>query len=445
MTSVSIGLNIGESFADFVGLAGAEPMAPQRFYLPRRSLTDCLKEYLGPHFATGGTVTVATSLASYALAKGLGSPPAFLVTTGFEPWLTLQQPLSSVTRLFPERMALPVGDDHVFGISERIRADGSIEQELATEDLEFLSAKLELLKTRTISVGLLHSNRNDKHEKAIRDFFVARGFRIYCSHTFSGNEWERWEKAVAAAYAWNAVCEQKQQIESVFAETTNWSLRFLESKEAKLNIDSEPGSGSELGGPQALLEVSGATQILHLGIERFFWLQKGKCPRVLKIQPNTAIQRTAWPFAVFGETPAGFEPGPMAFGKAQQPTAFDLLFVLDRLETMEAITPLLNEKTRPRILETLYTLSKDIPSKSRIEATTVAKDLATSFLERLQQDSLLFADPSQPILLTGTLARTLHPHLEKRRPDLKFKLAPDADFAVAIAVNRFGGQMESAK
>jgi hypothetical protein len=119
---VSLGLNIGESFADFVAESTVKNIPPQRLYLARKGLADGLKAYLGEQLELGGQILISTTLSQFAVQKRLGSQPTFLITAGFENWLKLSQPLADERpQMFPTREALPVSEDNIFGIAERMR------------------------------------------------------------------------------------------------------------------------------------------------------------------------------------------------------------------------------------------------------------------------------------------------------------------------------------
>jgi N-methylhydantoinase A len=434
---VSLGLNIGESFADFVAESTVKNIPPQRLYLARKSLGDGLKGYLGEQLELGGQILISTSLSQFAVQKRLGSQPTFLITAGFENWLKLSQPLADERpQMFPTREPLPVSDDHVFGIAERMRADGTVETALSEEDLQFLASKLELLKTRTVAVGLLHSTKNPAHELRIREILEPKGFRVFCSHEFAHDahsETERWVKVLKAASVWTAVSEQKLVIETALGDhKEKWKIKFIAHPRYENVLFDSPGLETELGVASSLLAKYPNKTILHLDLEQFLWLQDGRI-RQLRVQPTTPLQKSSWPFAVYSDNQVGYEPGPMAFGKSLQPTIFDILYLRERLETIEAVTPLLNEKSRPRILEALFTMSKEIPSKTKIDANTVAADMETALLDRINEELLLTGKKPTEILLTGAFARSLHPRLEIRRPDVRFVLAPDAEFAGANA------------
>lgn len=469
--SLRLGFSVGESFAEIIGThTGAETpgaLPPVRWYLPRKSLTDGLREALGPLVEQGGELRVASALARLApLRKSLSSVPAFFVTTGFENWLQLHAPFpkSGQTAITP----LPLSEDLIFGISARQRADGSTETALASDDLQFLAAKLEMLKTKTIAVGLLHADRNPEIELQIRDYFRERGYQVFCSHAYggdgrgaSGGERERWLRAIFDAYAWAALQEQRHEIEAALGDhKEKWDIRFLSLDSEGLRLEASPGFASGGGLAEALAHAynpgkKNDVAILQLGLERFTWIETQRDEatefferdagvpswthlrqrirhRPLGVQPTSPIETGFWPTPAIGPVPGGFEPGPMALGKAHHPTVFDIFFALERLEPIECVSSLVQERSRVRILESLFTLSKALPGARSLEPRTIARDLETLIIERIHEE-LLTVPSLREVVLAGAWARTLHPRLEARRPDMKFRLAKDAEWAEAIA------------
>ena len=121
-------LSIGESFAELLGFeaGSAEASSRARWYLPRRNLSESLAEALKEAKAEGGRLIVTSQAVERILALRQGKSPAILMTSGFETWLGLAQPLESPPfSLRAERSkSLPIDDDFVFGVSERTGGDG---------------------------------------------------------------------------------------------------------------------------------------------------------------------------------------------------------------------------------------------------------------------------------------------------------------------------------
>lgn len=483
--SYVLGLRIGGSFAEVCGYAPhstrgtslPKPSLLKRWYLPKRGVSEALQEtFQHPEVGRSdqGTLFISTSRVEQSLDRHQGQSPAFLVTAGFESWLRLKQPL--ISPLFsssPERAWVPIADDQIFGIAERVGGDGNVIIPLKMEELDFLVAKLELLKIKHVAIGFLHSDLHPEHEIQAALFLRERGFHVSASHAFATSatdETDRWRQAVEAAYAESALEEERANIESTLLsilgeKRAGWDVRVWTA--AGLSSWSSSTGLIRGGFHRSLLEyaqASGEAVTLHLGLENFCLLTTTTHPSdrrsfefsssvtqitPLSIQPTRRIELRSWPVPSFGKDDCGYQPGPMLFGKSHHLAALDILFVQNRLEEIAELTPLVSDRARSRILESLFTLGKTIPSprgSGTIDAQEVAADLETSLVERiavaLARNPALCNNtgqtsqdrPShQTVALTGALARSLAPLLHRRRPDLRFKLDPLAEWVEATA------------
>jgi hypothetical protein len=167
----------------------------------------------------------------------------------------------------------------------------------------------------------------------------------------------------------------------------------------------------------------------------------------LKLQPTARISHGVWPFPSISEEATGYAPGPMAFGRSQTLVILDILYVRERLKTVEALSDQLNDKSRARILESLFTLAKlpnpsSQPHKRPPDASEIAMDLERAFVERCAI-SLAAAGVEKNLRISGALAATMLPLLKARRPDLRFKYDDELQFFESLAAT--GTLVEGAK
>lgn len=463
--SCTLGLWIGESFAEIRGFSkksesesaepasSQRPLIEQRWFLPKKSLTDGLKEALralnAPH---SGTIRISSSRAKLSLARKHGPSLAFLVTEGFENWIQLHSSPLSIPR------------DHIFGISERALANGQIEAPLKLDELEFLVTKLELLNIKDIAIGYLNSHLNPENEERTAHFFKERGFRVVMSHQLSPsqNEMDRWVRTLECAYTAASVEEELKSIEdtlqaSLGEDAQDWKLEIW-GDQGLSPLSDRNFHGIQFGIERALAEnfmSSPHSTILYFGLEQFLILRNqddensdGR-PRVeaLPIQPTQKIMSGEWLAPKFGSGDHGYEPGPMSFGKSHHLALLDILFLNGRLSEVEAVSNNLNDRGRSRIIEALFTLGKDIPSsRGIIDAHEVAADLELACIERINSVLTLgqHSPPSQSgsarrsILLSGPYAKAFQSLLSRRRPDLDFEMDRDADWIQSrAAAGRF--------
>jgi hypothetical protein len=443
--SCDLGLAVGESFAELVGFpAGANtPSLRSRWYLPRKNLAEGFKEAIrGSAFARekNATVWVTSNSVERILEKNQGKAPAVLVTSGFESWLKLRQPAETpLFTLKPLRHLLPTEDDFVFGLSGRIGADGSVIAPIEIKDLEFLASKLELLKIRDVAVTLLHAKKNPEHELSAANFLREKGFRVFESHTQIGlDETSRFRKTIECAFAESAVLEEKEQLEAAVKTIGEaWELKVWSPVGPK--PWAEYSAINLRGGlSEVLSRASGAKLNLHCGLDEFCVFGPGSenCKSFdWIIRPTQLIKHGAWPFPHLSNDFSGYAPGPMALGRSQQLAALDVLFVREKLSDIEGLTQLLNEKSRSRILETLFTLAKSPVAtfnKRPPDASEIASDLERAFVEQVAV-RLAASAAKGDVTLSGPLAPTLLPLMKVRRKDLRFALLPEAAWHESVA------------
>ena len=425
--------------------SSTEP-STKRWFHPKKSLAEGLRETLRTIEAaslSGGDIYLATSRAEMSVARRQGSEPVTLVTAGFETWARVGTPLIAAPSLRPQRSWFPTSSDKIFGIEERISASGTVTRALDLTELEFLVAKLELLKSKEIAIAFLHGDRFPTHEKATADFFRERGFNVTCSsellNASAFTDVERVRRTVEGAFAETVVQDDLASVKAVLKDEgleANWNIHFW--SQAGLTTNSR--AASVRGGVEAALaaaisgsKASATAELSYFfGLEEFLGFTAGREAYLLPVQPTAQIGASAWPFPSWNEVDRGYEPGPMLFGKSHQLTVLDVLFVRDRLSgDIEGFSDRVQAKAQARILEALFTAGKNLiePGRRTVDSKDIAEDLENSFIERLVMD-LSFHSPKS-VFVAGPLAPTIVPLLEKRRPDVKF--VTDATLTVAGA------------
>ena len=448
--SFRVGLAIGDSFAEAQGHTLNSKASPirSRWFLPKKSLKDGLKELVqslteqsGETDAVG-TAYITMTTVERALARRQGQPPAVLVTTGLESWLKTRSPLASPAfTLRPSPIQTVAESDFIFGVSGRILADGSVASPMSIEDLEFLAAKLQMLKVSNVAIAFMNSGSNPEHEKQAASYLTERGFKTVMSHACASpnqTEGERWMAAIESAYAEAAVEELRSEAE---AALPGWDLKvwgrsgLLDWKDASAALIA--------GGREASLVArvkAGANPSIHFGLERFESISNKGAIEPLRFGPTRLIAQGAWPFPDLSRESCGYEPGPMLFGKSHQLSVIDVLSLQNRLSEIEGLSPQISERARPRILEALLTFGKTIPSpvgRRSADAQEIAEDLESLFMEEL---SVLIAEMSgQTVEITGGLAPAFSALLKKRFPDKKLSIGEALDWRESEACLAFEG------
>ena len=103
------------------------------------------------------------------LARG-----ALLTTAGFEDVLEITRHVRrDIYGLAPDPFPCLIPRDRRFGVTERLRADGSVETPLAELDAAVLD-RLRAAQPEAVAIGLLHAYANPAHEQAVARCGAAR-------------------------------------------------------------------------------------------------------------------------------------------------------------------------------------------------------------------------------------------------------------------------------
>ena len=402
--------------------ATASGSRQERWQFSRKSLTDGLRDALGPEaIAQGGLLLVASVAAEAFVAKRRGGSVAFLATAGFEHW----------PQMAFDWPALKAGSS--LGADERTRADGTIAVPLDVASVEKTAAKIKSTNVGAVAVAFLHARANSAHEIQAASILRQAGLVVVASHELatpeirSGappeSECELAWRAIMAAYVAPSLAEERQEvIEALGEHADRWRIRWTTDLEAAL-------------ASQAGLRECG----LHFGLERFFTvpantdqavdLRDGPSfdralrgepasRRAFSLQPLARLQAEGAAAPAFLFEARGYEPGPMIFGKSLQPTALDVLAWRGRMAEIEGAPSFSNDRLKQRISEALFTIGKAAAATplQRPDPNAIGSDLEALLVESVVTD-LMAAGLNGPFRATGALAQALVPLLALRRPD----------------------------
>lgn len=147
----------------------------------------------------------ATTLVTNLVIERKGLPTALITTKGFGDVLEMRREgrydLYDLTARYPE----PIVPRHLrFEVEERVGADGSVVEPIAEDKVRALAASIKRQGIKSLAVCLLHSYRNDEHERAVERIFkeVAPEIMISLSHEVAPEirEFERLSSTVLNAY-----------------------------------------------------------------------------------------------------------------------------------------------------------------------------------------------------------------------------------------------------
>ena len=227
--SLRFGVDVGGTFSDLIvydpetrrltaGKVLSTPSAPEEGVLAVVSTAMSSPELARAEFLLHGT-TVGLN----ALLERRGPALAMLTTRGFRDVIELRRADRLATYdptwkaeqpLVRRRLRLPV--------TERIRANGDVEQELDPRDVVDAFALLERAGVESIAIAFINAYANPAHELEARNLLLELGFEgdISMSHAVSGEfrEYERTSTTVIDAYVRPRIVRYLQNLEGALAD-----------------------------------------------------------------------------------------------------------------------------------------------------------------------------------------------------------------------------------
>lgn len=171
-----VGVDVGGSFTDFAALSEADgrlvtlkvfsrPDAPGAEIAEGLALLERdhgIAARSVDHFTHGTTVGINTVI------QRNGARLALLTTRGFEDVLEMARlKITKYHNLYARRPDPLVPRDRVFGIEERLRADGSVHTPVSRESVAAAWQAAKAAGAEAIVIALLHAWRSDAHERAV--------------------------------------------------------------------------------------------------------------------------------------------------------------------------------------------------------------------------------------------------------------------------------------
>ncbi len=174
MTGWRVAVDRGGTFADVVALDPEGRVHVRKLLARGAPEADALAAVLPPG-AVLDELRVGTTVATNALLTGEGAPAAILLNRGFGDLLRIgHQARPELFALHPRRQ--PPLVPRAVEVDGRIRADGSVEEELDEEGLARAFAELRSDGIESLAVALLHAWINPAHERRIGALAGAAGF-----------------------------------------------------------------------------------------------------------------------------------------------------------------------------------------------------------------------------------------------------------------------------
>ncbi len=312
-----------------------------------------------------------TTVGTNALLERHGGRVALVTTAGFEDLLEIgRQARPRLYDFFVERPAPLVPRERRFGLRERVGADGRALARPTDAELARMVRSVEHSGAQAVAVCLLFSFANRAHERAVAHALRAGGFAVSVSHEIlpEFREFERTATTVVNAYLLPVMSRYLAEMATQAAQVTGrkaaraTQVRVMQSSGGIVSarVASREPVRTILSGPVG--GVLGARYVAGLaGYDRIISFDMGGTSTDVAlaaggISTTNESQLAELPVAVpmldihtvgagggslarfdragalrVGPESAGADPGPICYGRGEQPTVTDAHLVLGRI------------------------------------------------------------------------------------------------------------------
>jgi N-methylhydantoinase A len=321
------------------------------------------------NIAPGGQTEIrhGTTVGTNALLQRKGARVVFVTTAGFEDTIAIgRQARPKLYDLFFKKEPPLAPDNMRFGVKERVANDGKALFAPASEELDRLGRDVAAAAPEAIAVSLLFSFANPAHERAVVDKLRTVGVPISASHEIlpEFREYERGSTVLINAYLAPMMQQYLQKLDAAL-ESRGSQFHVMQSSGGIIQARTaarEPVR-TILSGPAG--GVVGALAVAKAaGFERILTFDMGGTSTDVALVNSAAGLRTSTEFQIMGmpvavpmldihtvgagggslatfdrggalkvgPESAGAEPGPICYGRGEQPTVTDANLLLGRLD-----------------------------------------------------------------------------------------------------------------
>jgi len=311
-----------------------------------------------------------TTVGTNAMLERRGGRVALVTTAGFEGVLEIgRQARPRLYDFFVEKPAPLVPRECRFGLRERVGADGRALLRPTRRELARITRSVERSRAEAAAVCLLFSFANPEHERAVARALRAKGLGVSVSHEIlpEFREFERTATTVVNAYLVPVMGRYLSEIETQATQVVGRKVRGVQVRimQSSGGIISAAVASREpvrtiLSGPAG--GVLGATYVAGLaGYDRIISFDMGGTSTDVALAEaglgtTNEAQVAELPVAVpmldihtvgagggslarfdragalrVGPESAGADPGPICYGRGEQPTVTDAHLVLGRI------------------------------------------------------------------------------------------------------------------
>jgi N-methylhydantoinase A len=383
-----IAIDTGGTFTDCVYLKNGTPAVlklPSTPDDPSRSVLEAIRQ-----IAAEGEAEIrhGTTIGTNALLERKGARVAFVTTAGFEDTIAIGR---QARQHLYDWMATPspciVPKELRFGVKERVSAEGEILLAPGEPELVDLREEIRGSGAESIAISLLFSFASPQNEKRVADCLRDLGLPISISHTIlpEFREYERAATVVVNAYLAPKAGEYVQRLEAAIGDKHCSSLYVMQSSGGIISakVAAEEPVRTVLSGPAG--GVIGAYRAAKLaGFDKIISFDMGGTSTDVSLidargpQITNESRISEIPISVpmldihtvgagggslawfdrggilhVGPGSAGADPGPICYGRSEQPTVTDANLVLNRLDPELALagTVHLDEAQARRFME----------------------------------------------------------------------------------------------
>jgi N-methylhydantoinase A/oxoprolinase/acetone carboxylase beta subunit len=367
-----IGVDTGGTFTDLV-LLTSEGILVHKVrstpHDPARAILAGIGEILDAASARRGQqvppldVVHGSTVATNALLERRGARIALVATAGFEDVLRIgRQTRRELYNFFVEDRRPVVDPALVFGVGERMGADGTPVEPVDAADLAAIAEQLRASGVESVAVCLLHSYANPAHELVVSEALEGAGIQVSASHRVlpEYREYERWSTTVVNAYVTPLMARYLGTLEAGLAgarlsvmQSNGGSISAARAKAVAVQtILSGPAAGAvgalalarASGFPRAISFDMGGTStdvsLLDDGIGLTMESTVGDFPVRLPMLDIHTVGAGGGSVAHVdsggalrvGPRSAGAEPGPACYGSGDELTVTDANLLLGRID-----------------------------------------------------------------------------------------------------------------
>lgn len=365
-----IAIDSGGTFTDCLWIEGNQLRILKVFSTPAdpsQAIADAIQKIS----ANNGEPTVlhGTTVGTNALLQRKGARVAFVTTEGFEDSIEIgRQNRPKLYDFFFEREPVLAPEGLRFGVQERVSAEGKILKAAERAELEALRDRLAAHKPEAIAICLLFAFANPSNERAVVEAMSELGVPLSVSHQIlpEFREYERASTVLVNAYLQPVMETYLRKLEArvtaSHAKTTETRLFVMQSSggiTALATAAQQPvrtvlsGPAGGVVGAAAVAERSGLSRIITFdmgGTSTDVALVDGRLattneadvaglPVRVPVLDIHTVGAGGGSLARFdaggalrvGPESSGADPGPICYGKGEQPTVTDANLLLGRL------------------------------------------------------------------------------------------------------------------